>query len=712
MSLDMEQFHEAFYEESNEAIDNMEAGLLKLDVGSPDPDVINTVFRVAHSIKGGAGMFGFTDIMSFTHTLETLLDELRSGRMEVTQKISDLLLQSVDVLRAMLQAQQQKQPQDQQMISDLQFDLELIVIKHKKDTGEDGSADGKVVSNAGSGKVQGAAMRHWQIEFRPNANLLTRGVDPLRMFGELQALGSLTVTALEEELPPLVDLEPESAVLGWRLQLETEVTQEVIDDVFEWAEGDCELLITEVNSSAATPPPSTSEPEVSGEVQTPEATTAATPQQSVNTPADEPKEAGSKPAAKPPGDAGEAVKAAGTDATSIRVSIDKIDELINMVGEAVITQSMLMQVGGRLEGPDAEDLRYGLAQLERNVRELQESVMRVRMLPISFVFNRMPRLVRDLGRKLDKKVELKMTGDQTELDKTVLEKIGDPLVHLVRNSVDHGIETPEERKAKGKPEQGTVHLHAYHKGGNIMVEVIDDGAGLNKERILAKARERGLVAEDEELSEDRIFNLIFQPGFSTAAQVSDVSGRGVGMDVVRRNIIELGGNVQIFSNEDGGSTVRIRLPLTLAILDGQLIRVGNETYVVPLISIMETIQVDPSQINHVAGSTELLRLRDESIPVIRLHEMFGIQSEADTQHKRLLTIVESDGQRAGIYVDELLAQQQVVIKSLEANFRQLPGISGATMLGDGQVSLILDIPGLLAKFEGAGSLRSADLHAA
>jgi two-component system chemotaxis sensor kinase CheA len=309
-------------------------------------------------------------------------------------------------------------------------------------------------------------------------------------------------------------------------------------------------------------------------------------------------------------------------------------------------------------------------------------------------------MVRDLGQRLGKRVELRMSGEHTELDKTVLEKIGDPLVHLVRNSIDHGIEDAATRRAAGKPETGLVQLHAYHKGGNIMVEITDDGAGLNRDRILAKARQRGLVAADEELSEERIHNLVFQPGFSTAEAVSDVSGRGVGMDVVRRNIAELGGKVQIFSNPGAGCTVRIRLPLTLAILDGQLVRVGSETYVIPLVSIVETIQVRREQISSVAGAAEVFRLRNDYIPIIRLYELFAVEKPDNTDVLNgLLTIVESDGQRAGLLVDELMAQQQVVIKSLETNFRQLDGVSGATMLGDGHVALILDVPGLIARFE-------------
>jgi two-component system chemotaxis sensor kinase CheA len=324
--------------------------------------------------------------------------------------------------------------------------------------------------------------------------------------------------------------------------------------------------------------------------------------------------------------------------------------------------------------------------------------MRVRMLPIGSIFNRFPRMIRDLGQRLGKKLELKMSGDQTELDKTVLEKIGDPLVHLVRNAVDHGIEMPDRRRAAGKDEQGTISLIAYHKGGNVIVEVCDDGAGLQRDRILAKARERGLVGADEELSDEKILNLVFSPGFSTAEAVSDVSGRGVGMDVVRRNINEIGGHVQLYSTPGKGSTVRIRLPLTLAILDGQLARVGRETYIVPIVSIVETIQIKRDQISSLAGKAELFRLRDEYLPIIRLYRLFGVQADNTELINGLLMIVEADGKRVGLFVDELLSQQQVVIKSLESNFRQVTSLAGATMLGDGRVALILDIPGVIARY--------------
>jgi two-component system chemotaxis sensor kinase CheA len=378
------------------------------------------------------------------------------------------------------------------------------------------------------------------------------------------------------------------------------------------------------------------------------------------------------------------------------VAIDKVDDLINMVGELVITQSMLNQIGDNFDLSRLPKLLSGLAQLERNTRELQESVMRIRMIPISFAFNRFPRLVHDLSAKLGKKIELKMTGEQTELDKTVMEKIGDPLVHLVRNSIDHGIEMPEARRACGKPETGTLHLNAYHQSGHIVIEIGDDGAGLNRERIVRKARERGLIKDESGMTDAQIHDLIFLPGFSTAEQVSDLSGRGVGMDVVRRNIKALGGNVEIRSTPGQGTTMIIRLPLTLAILDGQTVRVGQDIYLIPLVSIVESVQLaDTGTVSRVTGKFEVIRLRDEYLPVLRLYQVFGLTPRATELDKGLLVVVEGEGHKAALFVDELLGQQQVVIKSLEANFQRVESIAGATILGDGMVALILDIPGLI-----------------
>jgi len=466
--------------------------------------------------------------------------------------------------------------------------------------------------------------------------------------------------------------------LSWELTVDTDATREVIDQVFDWAEGDCELQIRDENAGAAA---ATAKPPSSNivEIKAPEA-----PRSAASDSTDSPKQGLG-------------------DGSSIRVSTEKVDELMNTVGELVITQSMLTQLGTKLTGGLAEQLRAGLAQLERNVRELQESVMRVRMLPISFVFSRFPRMVRDLSQRLGTQVELKVTGDQTELDKTVLEKIGDPLVHLVRNSVDHGIEMPQTRAAAGKPLAGVVSLEAYHKGGSIVVEVCDDGGGLQQERILAKARERGLVGANETLTDEQVYDLIFMAGFSTADQATDISGRGVGMDVVRRNIKELGGSIEVRSTAGRGSRFIITLPLTLAIVDGQSVSVGTETYIVPLVTIIESLQLQPGGVNRIAGHQEVFWFRDGYVPVVRLHEVFGVKPRASELHEGLIMVVEGDGRRVGLFVDDLLGQQQVVIKSLETNFRRVEGVSGATILGDGAVALILDVPGLIR----VASLRAA-----
>jgi two-component system chemotaxis sensor kinase CheA len=671
MTLDLAQFHETFFEESFEALDSMEAALLKLSAGEVDKDLINTIFRVAHSIKGGSATFGFADVAGFTHILETLLDDLRAGKRQVRPELVDLLLRSGDLMRQMLVATKDKHPLDKARIASLHAELQAVLAAPPD------AAPAAPVTTVAVSAVPATARSGWRIHFVPGPKLLQHGNDPLRILRELHSLGPCEVRADAMKIPPLADLDAEQCRISWTIELAGEIPESTVRTVFEWVEGECDLTIEPLGAPA------------SAKV--------------------EPAQAPAMPAAGSPTAAIAATKAAepssveatraGGEGGSIRVSIEKIDELLNSVGELVITQSVLSQLAAPLEGRDADELRNALGQLERHMRSLQESVMRVRMLPISFVFNRFPRLVRDLGQRLGKKIELRMTGDSTELDKTVLEKIGDPLVHLVRNSIDHGIEMPDARVAAGKSASGTIELNAYHKGGSVIVEVSDDGGGLKRDRILAKARERGLVAADEELSEERIFNLIFAPGFSTADVISDVSGRGVGMDVVKRNINELGGHVQIFSTPGKGSMVRIRLPLTLAILDGQLARVGGEVYVVPIVSIVETIQVRKEQVSTIASQGEVFRLRDDYLPIVRLYDLFGIQPDHTDLLEGLLMIVEADGKRFGLFVDELLSQQQVVIKSLETNFRPVIGLAGATMLGDGRVALILDVPGVMTRFQ-------------
>ncbi len=682
MSIDMSQFHQVFFEESFEGLDIMETGLMELDLGAADDEEINTIFRAAHSIKGGAGTFGFSDVASLTHVMETLLDEMRDGSREVTRPAVDLLLVSADCLREMLSATDAGEELDLEQKEKLQKDLEIMLANS-----EEGSTS-EATSAADTADEEVVSEGVWKITFSPHPDLFKTGNDPVRMFRELEILGDLTSTVDTSKIPPFSDFDPEESYMTWEMELRGECSEAEIEEVFSWVDEECDLTITKLTASV----------EAKEEVQQAEAVVEVVAK------AEPEKDSPKKPIAKK-----KSTKGAGNESSSIRVGTDKIDTLINMVGELVITQSMLSQIGENFKEDDLERLRDGIDELERNTRELQENVMQIRMLPISFSFNRFPRLVRDMASKLGKDIELKMSGEQTELDKTVMEKIGDPLVHLVRNSLDHGIEMPDVRKAAGKPEIGTLQLNAFHQGGNIVIEIIDDGAGLNKERILSKARENGLVGEDEELSDDKINELIFAPGFSTAAEVTDVSGRGVGMDVVMRNIRDLGGVVEIKSEEGVGSTFTIRLPLTLAILDGQLIRVGGHVYIIPLISIIESLQIESDKCNSVAGKAELYQLREEYISVMRLHKLFGISPDSTDLGKGLLVVAESEGQKVGLFVDDLMAQQQVVIKSLETNYQKVDGISGATILGDGTVAMILDLPGLVALSQRKPVLKSQTL---
>ncbi|MCP5306908.1 MAG: chemotaxis protein CheA [Chromatiaceae bacterium] len=688
MTFDMAQFHQVFFEESFEGLDIMESGLLNMDPGAVDAEEINAIFRAAHSIKGGSGTFGFMNVAGFTHVMETLLDEMRDGRRDVTPDAVNVLLQSVDVLREMLTAARDGGTPDEERVAAQRAELDRVLADNGAAAPQVQSSATAEVQGSGAGQVQPVG---WKIVFRPHPHLMRTGNDPLRIIRELGSLGELQALCDTSQLPALEDYEPEDSYLSWELRLHQAVDKSQIDEVFEWVEDDCDFAIVPVlpEGAEAAVEAGPSQPEA--------AVTAASPAVAAAPPAPERRTGGDRRQAdRRQGEDRRASAGAGGGSSSIRVDIHKIDTLINMVGELVITQSMLGMLGSDFEMSRVERLKEGLAQLERHTRELQESVMGIRMVPISFSFSRFPRLVHDLSMKLGKKIELKMSGENTEVDKTVIEKIGDPLVHLVRNSLDHGIESPEERLAAGKPETGTVHLGASHRGGNIVIEIRDDGRGLPRDKILAKAIERGLAKPEDHLSDKDVYELIFQPGFSTADQVSDISGRGVGMDVVRRNINELGGAIEIDSTPGEGSAIIVRLPLTLAILDGQTIRIGEETYIVPLVSIIESIQIEESMLNKVAGRGETFRLRDEYLPIVRMHEVFGIDNhDADRLTDGILVVVEGEGRKCGLFVDDLLGQQQVVIKSLEANYRKVEGISGATILGDGSVALIIDIPGLM-----------------
>ncbi|HTV95021.1 MAG TPA: chemotaxis protein CheA [Steroidobacteraceae bacterium] len=701
LDAEMAEIAKIFFQESREGLDVMEAGLLGLG-GAADADAINTIFRAAHSIKGGAATFGFTEVAQFTHGVETLLDEMRNGVRPVTSEAIQTLLQSCDCMREMIAATEAGHPLDAGRIAVLNGDIAHILGDSPGYPGAGPPDTESSVDASGAPPAEQArspaAAQGWRIAFEPVADLLRLRNEPIRMFTELQRLGRLSVRLDASRIPALEALDPEACYLGWELELEGAVARQQLEDVFDWVDSRCRLEFTPRPPAAdgGLPEPCAAAPAASAAPPAAVGVTAVRPAPPVP-PA--PGGTGSKqgaPAAK-----------SSAESASIRVATEKLDNIINLVGELLITQSMLTVLADDFAPGKLDRLRKGLSQLARNTRELQESVMQIRMLPISFAFNRFPRLVHDLSRKLEKSVEIKLTGESTELDKTVLEKISDPLVHLVRNALDHGLETPEQRAAAGKAATGIIELSAFHEGGSIIIEVRDDGAGLNRARILSKARERGLVADNQELTDEQIHSLIFMPGFSTAQQVSDVSGRGVGMDVVRKNINDLGGYVQIFSTEGQGSTVRIRLPLTLAILDGQLVRVGKEIYVISLLAIVETIQVSRERLNTILGGSQVFRLRDEFLPVVRLGELFAVEGDSANPEDGLLVVVEADDKRVCLLVDDLLAQQQVVIKSLESNFKPVPGVAGATILGDGAVALIIEVRDVIrAATERSGDARS------
>lgn len=612
MSFDLSQFYQVFFEEATEHLASMESLLLALDVSDPDMDELNAIFRAAHSIKGGAGTFGFTDMTEVTHILETLLDKLRKQEMKLTTEMVDAFLQAGDAISMQLSAHRGEGEVDQQQIREICEKLEKL-------TGVP-SADAALQSNAASPK-----------KTKKNAE---------------------KTSAPEQEDYGFFDPLPSEFVADEGYGFFDETPREGAAEGYGF--------FTEVKPPVAAPV----------------AENTASP---------------SMIAAEAHPTRRAADKAAASSAeTSIRVSVEKVDQLINLVGELVITQAMLAQSASMLDTAALEQLQNGLNQLERNTRDIQESIMSVRMLPISFVFSRFPRVVRDVASKLNKQVELKTLGETTELDKALIEKIADPLTHLIRNSLDHGIETTEKRLAAGKPAHGTITLNAFHQGGSIVIEVADDGGGLNRNKILNKAKERGLPVNDG-MSDEAVWMLIFEAGFSTADVVTDVSGRGVGMDVVKRNIAGMGGRVELSSAEGHGTRTTIRLPLTLAILDGMSVSVGGQTFILPLGSIVESLQITDEELKTVSGDGRLLRVRGDYLPLIALHEVFSISSAITEPKQGIAVIVEAEGKKSALLVDELLGQHQVVIKSLESNFRKVPGMSGATIMGDGTVALILDV---------------------
>ena len=709
MSTDLEQFYEIFFEESAELLAEMEACLLGLDVNSPDLEDLNAIFRAAHSIKGGAGTFGFTDMTEMTHMLETLLDKLRKGELQVRSEMVDAFLKAGDVIKDQLAGHRGDSGADpavaEAVCSELKKFTEEIATPSEDAPASEPAAEEtvpekeleteqEVVQEQSGSPTEVAAQTVFQIEFlkeEMSAAAFENLLSNLEAQGDLVNHTSsteenicklqLTSGASEEDVWEILAFVVDPA----NLKIETEAAENAeMNDSSDIDEG------AEESSGADAPVKDQQEEAGSygffqGSPAAPneEGVPKPTPPSQQNVKADT-KDKSSK--AKTPGNA---KAAASSETSSIRVSIEKVDQMINLVGELVITQAMLAQTASQVDPVIYEKLHSGMGQLERNTRDLQESVMSIRMMPISFVFSRYPRVVRDLASKLNKHVELKTVGEGTELDKSLIEKIADPLTHLVRNSLDHGVEIPEKRIAAGKPAQGTITLSAFHQGGSIVIEVSDDGAGLNRDKILGKAEERG-ISVNQNMSDQEVWMLIFEAGFSTADVVTDVSGRGVGMDVVKRNIQGMGGRIEIDSVYGVGTRISIRLPLTLAILDGLSVTVGDQMFIVPLTYIMESLQPVAEDVKTVSGHGRVVQVRGEYLPIIALHEVFNLSPNVTEIHKGILVILETDGRKAAMFVDDLVGQHQVVIKSLESNYRRVKGVSGATIMGDGKVALILD----------------------
>lgn len=693
---------DAFFEEAAELLAGFEAGLLELESAPDDKELLNRIFRCAHTLKGNSSMLGFDRVAHFTHALEDMLDQLRKGDLEATPVVIDTLLASADIVKGLVEEAKGGDAVDGAQHDKVHAAIKAIV---KGETPAEVPAlvplavtDAKAVEVETAPAGPSGTQKLYEIRFTPPEDVFRRGLDPIKCLEALAERGQFVQCSAETgKLPAFEQLDPEKCYLAWKIWLLSAQSEKELRSCFDFIADDnavaIELLPMDDDLPAEEPQPQ-AKPQVANADQEPptQAEPAGAPVQ-----APVAKAAAEKRAAPP----------ATAESSSIRVSTDKVDKLINLVGEMVIVQSMINQVIREFSPDKLYLLQEAVTDMERNTRELQERVMAVRMLPISNVFSRFPRLVRDLAGTFQKKINLQVIGEETELDKGVIERIGDPLTHLIRNAVDHGVDTPEERKAAGKPETGTIKLHAYHQGGNVVIDVVDDGRGLNKDKIKQKAISQGLITADENLSDDQVHGLIFKPGFSTAAVISDVSGRGVGMDVVKRNVEELNGSVSILSEQGKGTTFRIKLPLTLAILDGLCLQVGKEVYILPLISIVESIQPKPQDIKTAVGKGEVVVVRGEFLPLVRLHKVFHLSGHVSDPSKGLVVIIENEGEKVGVLVDELLGQQQVVIKSLESNFQKTEGVVGATVMGDGRVALIVDVAGIVALARARGVAMAA-----
>ncbi|MGI2047184.1 chemotaxis protein CheA [Shewanella oncorhynchi] len=711
MSINMAEFHQVFFEESHEHLENMEQLLLALDLASPDPEELNTIFRAAHSIKGGSGIFGFTALTSVTHVMENLLDKTRKGNFQLTSSIIDLLLSTVDTLSHILSLYREEEQIDWQEVEYSKSQLvaalngepfsSSVAIRNGTD-----AASTPIINAAPTAPVEAEDLGFGFFEDEMARDIAIEGED-FGFFDEAYQAEDISADSAinnKERNADLCDVTIDDDELGFGFfealtpesfanEIELLSSKPLVQKVYKPAT----TRAHQAKETGSSQSKNTLFKAKATEPTVPDSTLLTSPSVKASSPAILSSNATSNSSVAPKPNTTEVKTATKKSATpaqdaTLRVETSKIDTLVNLAGELVITQSMLTLIGNEMTGDLGERLKTALNELERNTREMQEAVMSVRMLPVSFVFNRFNRLVRDLSEQLGKNVNLVIEGGNTEIDKGMIEKLVDPLTHLVRNSLDHGIEKPEKRLAAGKSEVGVLSLKASQRGGNIVIAVHDNGAGLHRERIIQKARENGLQVADNS-SDKQIWQLIFAAGFSTAEEVTDVSGRGVGMDVVRRNIEALGGRIDIESTEGQGSTFEIQLPLTLAIVDGMTVSVGNQIYILPLVHIIESIQPQTEQLKFLAKE-RLLKVREEYLPLLNLYQLMEIEPNAKSPEEGIVVLLESNHKRFGLCVDALVGQQQVVIKSLEKHYRRIPGVSGATIMGDGSVALILDVESL------------------
>ncbi|HHY51197.1 MAG TPA: chemotaxis protein CheA [Alphaproteobacteria bacterium] len=725
---DLDDFKATYFDECSELLAELEEQFAAIEAGDRSSERLHAVFRAIHSIKGGGGAFGFTALVDFTHAYETLLDHIRDGRLELTESVTALCIRANDVVADFVHAARAGEalapdygaeerarfdallaggppggPADDEPIDE--FDIDFVPVMVRLD--DDASASDAFAESP----MHGAGEGRWEIRFTPHSELYARANDPLLLFRELASLGPIEVRAILHEIPALADFEPFGVYCSWEITLEApQATEQAIAEVFEFVEGNCDLSIARVGAAEpgnapgpAAPVPSFAELlAAEAGASAPSAVRAAPvpPPPSESMPPVVPGPL-SGPASADSSGALDADRRVGPEdrrngVQSIRVDLEKVDRVVNMVGELVITQSMLTQQMDETLRARYQELVRGLEVLAQTTRGLQDAVMSIRAQPVKTVFSRMPRLVRELAARTGKKIRLDTIGETTEIDKTVIEQLSDPLTHMIRNSADHGIEMPDLRRAAGKPETGTIRLSAEQAGGNILIVVEDDGAGINRERVLQVARDRMIVGPDQQLSDEQIDQLIFAPGFSTVATVTDISGRGVGMDVVLSNIKRIGGSVNVKSWPGRGTRMTLRLPLTLAVLDVMLVEVAGSPYVIPLSSIVETIQCARASFSRLPTGSQILQVRGEYVQVIDLAQRFGL-STGVADAARFVVLCEAEGGvKRALIVDDIIGQQQVVIKSLEENFESIEGIAGGTILGDGSVALIIDVQGLKA----------------